>query len=200
MALNQTSCGALNTTLVIGDVTGFQGGPVGNPPKLSTAIEAGVVGAVAGTFITAAVEIKSTLGGLVVARMTQAQRDAMPANTVADGTLVYVTDLNGLYIRQANAWVNLSTFSATGYLSAAGGFRASEAANGKQGVATLVAGTVVVANTSITANSRIIYSRQAPGGGLGNLSVTSIAGTSFTILSSSNTETSVIAYEIFEPA
>ena len=81
------------------------------------------------------------------------------------------------------------------------GLVVSEAANGKQGVATLVAGTKVVANTNITANSRIFLTTNAPGGTPGWLQVSArTAGTSFTILSSSGTDTSVVAYEIFEPA
>lgn len=320
MALIQnSSCAALNTSMVIGDVTGFQGGPANNPPKLSTALEAGVVGAVIGKKITAALEIKSILGGLVVPRMTQVQRDAMPANTVPDGTMVYVTDLVNFYLRVNNAWVapgiaageiigpgvstlnavatwnnllgtslqnsnllyaagilsgmtgitaggvnaNLAfitngtggyTFSGgnglllnidnaggaivnnfflkpsttgnavqltiqgdanqnliingngTGgvitanYFSANGGIRVTEAANSKQGVATLVAGTVTVANTSITATSRIFLTAQ-DNNTTGPIRVSArIVGTSFTITSGNNADTGVIAYEIFEAA
>lgn len=90
----------------------------------------------------------------------------------------------------------------TGALSARGGFRVQEAANTKQGVATLVGGTVTVSNTSITANSRIFLTAQS----LGTvttpkaLAVTARSvGTSFTITSADATDTSVVAYEIFEP-
>lgn len=83
------------------------------------------------------------------------------------------------------------------------GLRVSEGANAKQGVATLVAGTVVVANTSITATSRIQLTVQS----LGTVTAPSavcvsarVVGTSFTILASQLTDTSVVAYEIFEPA
>lgn len=80
------------------------------------------------------------------------------------------------------------------------GFRAAEGSNAKQGVATLVAGTVVVANTSVTASSRILLTTQTPGGTAGFLVVSArTAGTSFTILSSNAADTSVVAYEIFEP-
>lgn len=80
------------------------------------------------------------------------------------------------------------------------GFRTAEGANAKQGVATLVAGTVTVADTSVTATSRIFLTTQTPGGTTGFLVVSArVAGTSFTILSSSATDTSVVAYEIFEP-
>lgn len=80
------------------------------------------------------------------------------------------------------------------------GLRVAEGANAKQGTAVLVAGTVVVANTSVTANSRIFLTSQADGGTPGFLRVSArVAGTSFTILSSSNTDTSTVAYEIFEP-
>ena len=81
--------------------------------------------------------------------------------------------------------------------------RVTEGANAKQGTATLVAGTVVVNNTSVTANSRIQLTAQ----NLGTVTSPSAlcvsartAGTSFTILASQNTDTSTVAYEIFEPA
>lgn len=80
------------------------------------------------------------------------------------------------------------------------GLKVNEGANGKQGTATLVAGTVTVANTSVTANSRIFLETNTPGGTPGWLLVSArVVGTSFTILSSSATDTSVVAWEIFEP-
>lgn len=81
------------------------------------------------------------------------------------------------------------------------GFRASEAANGKQGVATLVAGTVTIANTSITANSRILISPQEGGVLTGFLRVSArTVGTSFVVSSSVATDTVTFAFEILEPA
>lgn len=82
------------------------------------------------------------------------------------------------------------------------GLQVKEGTNAKQGQATLVAGTVTVANTSVTASSRIFLSGQnAIVGAVGELTVTTITpGTSFVILSSSNTDTRVINYQIFEPA
>ena len=81
------------------------------------------------------------------------------------------------------------------------GLRVAEGSNAKQGVATLVDGTVTVANTSVTVNSRIMLTSQSDGGTPGFLRVSArTAGTSFTITSSSATDTSVVAYQIFEPA
>lgn len=81
------------------------------------------------------------------------------------------------------------------------GLRVKEGANAKQGTAVLAAGTVTVANTVVTAISRIFLTSQVDGGTPGFLRVSSrIAGTSFTVLSSSNTDTSTLAYEIYEPA
>jgi hypothetical protein len=80
------------------------------------------------------------------------------------------------------------------------GLRVAEGANAKQGTAVLVAGTVTVANTSITANSRIIVTSNLDGGTPGFLRVTAkVAGTSFTVTSSNAADTSTFAYEIFEP-
>ena len=81
------------------------------------------------------------------------------------------------------------------------GLSVKEGANAKQGTATLVAGTVTVANTSVGPTSRIFLTSQSDGGTPGFLRVSSRSnGVSFTITSSSNTDTSVVAYEIFEQA
>lgn len=83
---------------------------------------------------------------------------------------------------------------------AGGGLKVAEGANAKQGVATLAAGTVTVANTSVTASSRIFLTTNTPGGTPGFLTVSArTPGTSFTITSSNGADTSVVAFEIFEP-
>jgi len=65
------------------------------------------------------------------------------------------------------------------------------------GNATLVAGTVTVVDTKITANSVITLSRKTIGGTLGTgISYTITAGTGYTITSNSATETSVISVNI----
>jgi len=85
--------------------------------------------------------------------------------------------------------------------TAGGGLAIKEGTNARLGRATLVAGTVTVANTSVTAASEIFLTCQTPGGTPGFLRVSArTAGTSFTILSSSNTDTSVVGYLIVEPA
>jgi hypothetical protein len=81
------------------------------------------------------------------------------------------------------------------------GFRAAEGTNAKQGIVTLAGTTTVVNNTSVTANSRIFLTGQQDGGTPGSIRVsTRTAGTSFTITSTSSSDASVVAYEIFEPA
>lgn len=63
----------------------------------------------------------------------------------------------------------------------------------RKGRATLVAGAVVVADTATATTTNIQVSRYTVGGTPGNLNTaTRTAGTSFTITSSSGTETSVI--------
>ena len=105
------------------------------------------------------------------------------------GTLIF----NAISVTQTAGTFNTSQTS--------GGFRGSEAVNGKQGIAGLVVGTITVNNTNVTANSRIFLTSQVDGGTPGWLRVSArVPGTSFTILSSSGTDTSTVAYEIFEPA
>lgn len=73
--------------------------------------------------------------------------------------------------------------------------------NAKQGVVTLVAGVLAVANTSVTANSRIFLTVQALGtvAAPKAVAVTSITpGVGFTITSADVTDTSVVAYLINE--
>jgi hypothetical protein len=83
----------------------------------------------------------------------------------------------------------------------AGGLKVAEGSNARQGLAVLVGGTVTVANTSVTANSRILVTSNVDGGTPGWLRVSArVNATSFTITSSSGTDTSSVAWEIFEPA
>lgn len=105
---------------------------------------------------------------------------------------------SGLVAESGGVWnfqgVSLSVHSA------GSGLRVAEGTNAKQGTATLVAGTVTVSNTSVTANSRILLTVQTPGGTVGAVYVSArTAGTSFTITSTSGTDTSTVAYEIIEP-
>lgn len=94
--------------------------------------------------------------------------------------------------------VSLGSFAVT---TAGSGLQVKEGANAKQGTAVLAAGTVTVGNTAITANSRVFLTIQVPGGAVGAVYVSArVAGTSFTIKSTSATDTSTVAYEIIEPA
>lgn len=71
--------------------------------------------------------------------------------------------------------------------------------NASIGTATLAAGTVTVNTTAVTASSIIIVSCNTPGGTQGFLSApvaSIVAGTSFTINSSSNTDTSTVNWWI----
>ena len=70
----------------------------------------------------------------------------------------------------------------------------------KHGTAVLVSGAVTVSDSSITANSRIILTSQVGGGTPGWLRVSArSAGVSFTITSSSGTDTSTVGYLVIEP-
>lgn len=68
--------------------------------------------------------------------------------------------------------------------------------NGGAATATLIAGTVTVSNTSVTASSIILMDRSLSGGTVGTYTYTVTAGTGFTITSSSNTDTSTLGYVI----
>lgn len=82
------------------------------------------------------------------------------------------------------------------------GVRIAEGTNAKMGVVTLAGGAATVANTSVTASSRIFLTGQDDNGGTpGSLRVSArVVGTSFTITSSSASDISIVAWEIKEPA
>ena len=81
-------------------------------------------------------------------------------------------------------------------------FKLSEAANGRMGTVTLAAGTATVANTSVTANTRIFMSIITPNGGIPGFldTATRNPGTDFTITSTSVADTSIVTYLLIEPA
>lgn len=81
------------------------------------------------------------------------------------------------------------------------GIQIAEGANARMGVSTLVAGTVTVANTSVTATSRIYLTGQDVVGTTGELSISAvIPGVSFAITSNSVTDGRSIAWLIIEPS
>lgn len=85
--------------------------------------------------------------------------------------------------------------------TAGGGLSIAEGANARMNRAVLVAGTVVVANTSVTAATEVMLTAQIPGGTPGALYVSArTPGVSFTISSTNAADTSTVAYELIEPA
>ena len=124
----------------------------------------------------------------------------LPVITAAGGAASGITGVTST--SGSGPWAHTGAFSASGAVNTSVGFTVKEGANAKQGVATMVAGTVTVSNTSVTANSRIQLTVQSLGTVTAPkaIAVTArTAGTSFTITSADNTDTSVVAYEIFEP-
>lgn len=74
------------------------------------------------------------------------------------------------------------------------------AADATMGIATLVAGSVVVLTTAVRADSRILLTTQTAGGTPGALRVAArTPGTSFQINSSSGADTSVVAWQLIAP-
>jgi hypothetical protein len=86
-------------------------------------------------------------------------------------------------------------------LSTAGnGLYVKEGTNATLGRSTLVAGTVVVSTTKVTASSEIFVTIQSAAGTLGTVYISArTAGTSFTITSTSALDTSIVAWFIVEP-
>ena len=206
----------------------------GNPGIwVSAAVAAAGVALLAGATFTGSVTVPA-----IAASMPGATAASRYAGATASGAPVSGTFANGDFVIDQTGKIWICTDGATRTFTQAGtgsylplsggsiiggslgigtvgqGLIVSEGSNGKQGVATLgtddppVPGQVTVANTSVSANSRIFLTVQVPAtapGITGSPYVASrIPGTSFTI-GSTNTavdgtaDTSVVAYEIFEP-
>ena len=95
--------------------------------------------------------------------------------------------------------VNIAT-SDLAILTVGKGLKIKEGSNARMGVATLSGGTITVANTSVTTNTRVFVSRSTTGGTEGTLSTTQINATSFTINSTSGTDTSTVNWLLIEPS
>lgn len=127
----------------------------------------------------------------------------IPTSSSVPTTGIYRPATNTLGFATSTTAVGSFDSSGSFHVLVAGqGLTVKEGSNAKQGVSTLSGGTVVVTNSSVTANSRIFITAQS----LGTVAVPSAygvsartAGTSFTILASAPTDTSVVAWEIFEP-
>lgn len=134
--------------------------------------------------------------------MTDKNMTTLDAAASADLNSNFLVRLDGETEDKSLTGTRLMTMIRTLVYSIAGqGISIKEGANAKAGVATLVAGTVTVSNTSVTATSRIKLSIQSLGTVTSPMAIgvtARVAGTSFTITSSDNTDTSVIYWEINE--
>ncbi|WP_329356978.1 right-handed parallel beta-helix repeat-containing protein [Streptomyces anulatus] len=201
--------------VIVGLVTCYPGvddnGTQVNSPQFGARFTDSAYVSVAAGFLHAAAAGWSDGGGNTVLRRglniaertgtTAAPVDAFAPPTDVAGNLDvggYLAASSGQSAGQWNIWAGQAKALNLG--AAGGGIAIAEGANARMNVATLVAGAVTVANTSVTANTRALVSRQAGGGTLGHLTVTKTPGVGFTITSSSNTDTSTVAWVLVEPA
>lgn len=148
---------------------------------------------------------------------------ARPAPSAANsGTGYYATDTGEVTFSNGSAWSAISSvggnFSVNGGTIGAGGpalkssngidltpagspLKIAEGSNAKQGTyGPLVAGTLAVANTSVTASSRIIVCRSPGGTNAGAHYVSAAtAGTGFTVTSTNASDTGSGVFIILEP-
>jgi len=107
----------------------------------------------------------------------------------ASNTLIKTTTDNTVDALQVNGNLNLTT--------AGNKIKITTGSNASAGTATLVAGTIVVSTTAVTASSIILLTAQDTGVSTGNLRVSAkSAATSFTILSTSLTDTCTVGWLI----
>lgn len=118
------------------------------------------------------------------------------------GTTRILTPQNSDYIiagtNIANTFSATQTFNAI-TMTAASLLSITSGANQRAGNAVLVAGTVTVSNTTVTANTIVMLTRKTSGGTIGTaITYTVSAGNSFTITSDSVLDTSTFSYLLIE--
>ena len=118
------------------------------------------------------------------------------------------TATTGQVLTLSSAATGESEFATAAFLPLAGGTLTGPVKIGSAGTqfsklffgtTTLVAGSATVTNATITASTHIVVSVKTAGGTQGFLSTTRSAGVSFTITSTSGTDTSTVAYIAIEP-
>ncbi|WP_309049289.1 glycosyl hydrolase family 28-related protein [Streptomyces sp.] len=209
------ACTGATVPVLVGNVTCYPGvdddGTGANSPQYGVRFTGCTYVSVSSGFLHADTAGWSDGGGNAVLRRgpnigertgtTAAPVDAFAQAWAAAGNFTvggYFATTSGQSDGQWNIWS--PTAKALNLGGAGGGIAIAEGANARMGVATLAAGTVTVANTSVTATTRVAVFRQAAGGTLGHLSATVNAGVGFTITSNSATDTSTVAWLLLEPA
>lgn len=186
----------------------------GKPPKIKT--EKGVMDvSKVGFDPLLAREIESDASQLAKGQISRSVTLVLDASVISS-SLIPIAD-NLLDIGQSGKrWKTLYAMSAVfssgitaGSITTAGnvqitstasGLEVAEGTNAHMGVATLSSGSAVVSTNRVTANSRIFLTGQNTSGTAGILRVSSrIAGTSFSIGSSSGSDNRDVAWIIIEP-
>lgn len=80
------------------------------------------------------------------------------------------------------------------------GLQVKEGSNARMGTSTMVAGTVTVANTSVTASTRIFLTKQDCANTAAVRQASRVAATSFTITSADGADTCAVAWLLVEPS
>lgn len=100
-----------------------------------------------------------------------------------------------------NQTVSIDADGSLSILQAGGGIEIKEGSNARMGQATLAGGSVVVANTSVTASTRVFVTRATgPGANASQVAVSVTAGVSFTITSANALDNDTFNWLLFEPA
>lgn len=141
---------------------------------------------------------------LMARRYPDAESDTLNSGSYSDIATRPILEIRNRATGLLRVEANGDSKVLLGHLSvetAGKGLKVKEGTNARMGVNTLVAGTVTVNTTAVGSSSRIFLTGQDNSGTVGELTVSArTAGTSFTILSSSATDTRSVAWLIIDPA
>ena len=134
--------------------------------------------------------------------LTNAATFAIGGAPVA-GTNATITNSYALWVQSGISKFdgNISTTGDVSITTAGSGIKIKEGSNARLGTSTLVAGVVVVSNTSVTANTRVLLGRASLGSiTTGVVEAVVTAGVGFQLTSSDPADDGVINWLLVEPA
>ena len=200
----KTFSGGISSSVVV--VTGLGGTGYVTLPAQSSTVNNPVTGLNIWSDASARFGFKNTLGASALFDSSALTTDRIYTLPDAALTLVGGTGTSN----QLAIWNGTNTISSAAALSLAstvlvfgqlgGTISIKTGSNAKAGSGTLVGGTLTIANTSITSNSKIFVTITTLGtvAAPKAFNVTKIANTSFTVTSSDNTDTSTFDWFIIE--
>ena len=197
--LGSTSPASYNPEVTVLGLTGFPSAAISIAGNKSSD---GSVGQVA--WYNDAAGLGTRVASIQVNRAGTNSSSSMSLSTMNAGALtssIYIGTTQWVGILNSNPQTALDVTGSVRISGAGNGLKIAEGANAKMGTASLINGVTYVSTSVVTSASRIYLTTQAPSGTPGAVYAPARSnGLSFTIMSTSATDQSTVAWMLVEPS